>query len=64
MLRPCIDGLICKLAIYILINFKNSYLRAQWYHFDDIYIKIIKIATGFVFKGNINTSTATENVNF
>ena len=26
MLRPCIDGLVCKLANYIFINFKTSLL--------------------------------------
>ena len=29
MLRPCIDGLICKIANYIFINFKTLYLSAQ-----------------------------------
>ena len=26
MLRPCIDGLICKLTTYIFNNFKTSYV--------------------------------------
>ena len=46
-LRLCIDGLICKVAIYRFINFKTSYLSAQWFDFDDLYINIIRGASGF-----------------
>ena len=41
MLRPYIDGLMCKLANYIFINFKISYLTAQSSDFDDLFINII-----------------------
>ena len=43
MLRPCIDGLICKLANYIFISCNTLYLSAQWSVFDDVSIKIIRI---------------------
>ena len=29
MLRPCVDGIICKLPNYIFITFKTSYFSAQ-----------------------------------
>ena len=51
MLRLCIDGLICKLANYIFINFKISYLRAQWSDFDELYINIIMGTSGFDLYG-------------
>ena len=49
MLRHCIDGLICKLPNYLFINFKISHLFPQGSDFDDLYIKIIRGASGFDF---------------
>ena len=48
MLRWSIDGLICKLVNYIFINF-SKYLSAQRSEFDDLYINMIREATGFYF---------------
>ena len=39
-------SLICKLANYIFINCKTSYLSAQWSTFDDHHINIIRGAPG------------------
>ena len=52
------DGLIYKLANYIFMNFKTSYLSAQWSDFDDRYIsKLLEEPQDIIFKGNITTIT-------